>query len=802
MIGSAPYRRMEAKKVQREEDALVLYFEEGQERIDPVGGGCVRIRYTGKDAFSEEEKPGVLPQAPFGDWTFEEEGDTIRLQLPDLELCINRQTNRFTWYDGSGRELLREHGSRSKELEEFPIYEMQEGSEQKEIVDTADGRKEVIRDAARVQVGTAYHTRLHLEFGEEALFGLGQHEEGYASLRGQRIFLHQANRKIAVPLLVSTGGYGILVNTYAPAIFQDTEEGSYLYTECDPEMDFFFLSAGKGGHPTEGVSAMDRVIALYRQLTGKAALLPRWAFGYLQSQERYETQEEILRVAREYRERGIGLDCIVLDWLSWPDGQWGQKSFDPERFPDPAEMIRKLHEMHVHFMISIWPNVSDGTLNGEEMKEHRALLPGVHVYNALSEEGRKLYWQQVREGLFRHGVDAWWCDSSEPFTFEWNHMVRPESARMYEEYCQSAARHLPAARTNAFSFYHAKALYEGQRGQQEGDGLREKRVVNLTRSAYTGQQRYGAILWSGDISASWETLRRQIASGVNFCASGMPYWTVDIGAFFVKNGQPWYWDGAYEQGAEDPAYCELFTRWYEWGAFLPVFRGHGTDVRRELWTFDHPKAPFYEALKAANRKRYELMPYFYSLAGCAWLREGLIMKPLAFGFPQDRETWQIGDQYLLGDGVMVCPVTTPGRYEAAPDGSESYVHDGRQVYLPGGCDWYDLRTWERFAGGQVIRAQAPLESIPMYAKAGTILPMRESALSAEEQTGAVRLLIFGGADGRFLFYDDDGDGYGYETGAYTLTEFVWNEEAKALTADGKRLEVHAVREGVFECEMP
>ncbi len=799
MLYCVPCKKKTITKAWREGDALWLKLECGLQRLVPVSDGILRVLYTEKESFSEEEKPGILSLPAFADWTFRELEEEVFLEMKHLKVRIDRNTNRFQYYDGAGELLFSERAGRSKELEEIPVYRMDLTAMEKTYVDTPDGRKEVVKDPARIPVGTAYHTRLHLEFGEEALYGLGQHEEGYGSLRGKRVCLHQANRKIAVPMLVSTKGYGLLVNTYAPAIFNDTEEGSYFYTETDPEMDFFVISGrrGKEGEaPSEKVlkSAMDEVLRGYRQITGKAALLPKWAFGYIQSQERYETQEEILKVASQYRERGIGLDCIVLDWCSWPEGQWGQKTFDPERFPDPSAMTKQLHDGHVHFMISVWPNLTEGTENYEEFKEKNLLLPGINNYDPIKPEGRKTYWAQAERGLFVHGVDAWWCDNSEPFTPEWNHLVRPESAKAYEEYCRTTTLHLPATKTNSYGFYHAQAIYEGQRGYYErlrqevkaagGEAPSElaggeKRVVNLTRSGYLGQQRFGTILWSGDISASWETLRRQVAAGLHFCASGLPYWTVDIGAFFVKNGLQWFWDGKYDEGPKDPAYCELFTRWYQWGAFLPIFRGHGTDFRRELWEFDHPAAPYYDALLQANRLRYELMPYIYSLAGRTWLRDETIIKPLAFAFPEDQTTWNLMDQYLLGDAIMVCPVL------------EST--DQRSVYLPKGTGWYDYWTNAYYEGGQLITADAPLDHIPLFIREGSILPKKKAALSTEEQAAEVTFYVYAGCDGKFELYEDAGDGYGYERGEYRLTQYEWIEKEQKLFADGREVSPELVR---------
>ena len=636
---------------------------------------------------------------------------------------------------------------------------------QVEKIKTPDGTKEVVREAAKLQDGTLYHTRLFLEWQEqEALYGLGQNEEGITNLRGQTVYVHQANRKIAVPMLVSSLGYGILMDTYSPMIFQDTAFGSYLYTEADEEMDYYFMNGG----------SMEEVIREYRQLTGKASLLPKWAYGYIQSQERYETADEILRVAQEYRRREIGLDGIVLDWCSWEDNLWGQKTFDRARFENPAQMIEKLHELNVHFMISIWPNMDEKSDNYKEFREQGLLLPGSSIYNALTEQGRKLYWRQLEEGLFCHGVDAWWCDNSEPFTPEWNHVNQVEPSRMYEEYCATAAMHLPASLGNAYALYHAQAVYEGQRATGE-----EKRVVNLTRSGYTGQQRYGTILWSGDIAASWDTLRRQIAAGLSFCASGLPYWTVDIGAFFVKEGGLWYWKGDYEDTTKDMGYRELFVRWYQWACFLPVFRGHGTDCHRELWQFGEEGEPFYEALVQTNRLRYELMPYIYSLAGMVWLKDASMIKLLAFDFPEDSTAREIKDQYLFGSSLMVCPVTQPMYYAKASRVLEE-APKLRTVYLPEGTGWYDYWSHDYYEGGQWIDIEAPLERIPLFVKEGSVIPRTVPAQSTAEMTEMLMLDIYAGADGEFVLYEDGGDGYEYEKGEYRSFTFIWKEHIKRL----------------------
>lgn len=762
-------------RVERKDDCLYLYSDRGLHRLAPMSDKSVRITYTEREDFSSREKPGVVAKQAAGNWQYTEDEKYITLSMPALKILIDRQSASYTYYDSEGKLLLQEKERESKTLEEFQSYKLAEGVEAKvEKIQTADGVKEIVRDAAKVPDEKFYHTRLYLKWQEkEALYGLGQHEEGFMNLRGQTVYIHQANKKIAVPMLVSSLGYGILMDTYSPMIFSDTVYGSYLYTEADDEIDFYFVNGG----------SMEGVVKEYRFLTGKAAMLPKWAFGYIQSQERFETAEELINVSKEYRERGIGLDCIVLDWMSWPDNLWGQKTFDKNRFPDPTELMNTLHDMNVHFMISLWPTMDEKSDNYREFKENNLFLPSSNVYNALSKEGRKLYWKQVNEGLFTHGVDSWWCDSSEPYTPDWNHKEKPEPGLLFAEYCQMVQNHLPAWATNAYALYHAQALYEGQRGAQR-ELPKEKRVVNLTRSSYTGQQRYGTILWSGDIDASWDTYKKQIATGLNFCASGLPYWTVDIGAFFVKRGVQWYWKGDYPTATQDLGYRELFTRWYQWACFLPVFRGHGTDCRRELWQFGDKGEMFYDAMVETNKLRYTLMPYIYSQAGRVWLEDVSMMKMLAFDFSEDEQALNIEDQYLFGESIMVCPVTEPMYYEAGSVPLKDTCKQ-RKVYLPKGCGWYDYHTNAYYEGGQWICVEAPLEKIPLFVKAGSILPVTQAAGcvgSGYLDETKVTYRVYAGGDCSYLLYEDAGDGYGYEQGEYRTTRLDWKEETGVLTA--------------------
>lgn len=760
MLSPSPYKSRKISEVQVEGNTVLCRSEAGTHRLIVVTENIIRVTYTEKDSFSDVVKPGViLPQAAPGPevtkFSCKENDSEIALCTAKITLKINRETASYSYFDCNGKLLLSERERDSKILDEFQSYILSENDEiETERIQTADGIKEFVREAVRVPGEKLYHTFLHLNFTEgEALYGLGQNDDGILNLRGQKLYLHQANMKIAVPVLVSTKGYGLLYDSYSTMIFSDNGSGSYLYSEADKEMDFYFMA----GKP-------DEIVSSYRVLTGKATMLPKWAYGFVQSQERYETADEIIGLAKEYRRRGIGLDCLVLDWMSWPDGMWGQKSFDEKRFPDPQKMTDDLHNLNVHFMLSIWPNMCKECDNNAEMKKENCLLPASDLYNPLKEKARKTYWNQVKRGLFSKGVDAFWCDSSEPITVEWVHRNKPEESATYYEYVKALSDVLPADYTNSYPLFHARSIYEGQRGETSS-----KRVCNLTRSAYTGQQRYGTIMWSGDIAASWNTFKKQIPGALNFSASGIPYWTVDAGAFFVKKGDFWYWNGDFKNPAEDKGYAELYVRMYQWAAFLPMMRSHGTDVRRELWAFEGEDNRFYEALVKANELRYKLMPYIYSTASKVWKDDASFIKMLSFQYPDDTKVHSIADQYFFGDSLMVCPVTEPLYY--GPGNAEVHTSSlTRKVYLPEGDDWYDFYSGTFYKGGQWILADAPIDRIPVFVRDGSLIPVNKEKTDHANAQSAIEFIKFSsGKPAEFQLYEDSGDGYDYESGSYTIS---------------------------------
>lgn len=700
-----------------------------------------------------------------------EDGNNFYLYTDSLMVSISKSTSALSYFRRSknksnGRRKVsktpvfaenEEYGRQFEEVQEYITCD-DENVETMDVV-TADGLKKVVTSANMKEGRLLYRNRLHLKFDDdEAIYGLGQSEEGIYNHRGHVSYLHQANRKIAIPVMMSSKGYGLFFPSGSAAIFNDNEHGTFFQTEASEMMEYYFL----------GGTCLDESISLFRYLTGKAEMLPRWAYGYLQSKERYESEEEILAIADEFRKRNIGVDAIILDWLTWEDNMWGQKTLDAGRFPNPDKMMEKLHDENIRLMISIWPNMTSACDNYKEFKSKNMIYPGTEIYDALNAEARDLYWKQVNEGLFCHGIDGFWCDSSEPFTPEWTRKIKPDAALAYSEYIKTAYRSMPYDEINAYGFYHALGIYEGMRRAQRDIPLKRKRVMNLTRNGYPGSQSLGTVLWSGDIEASFEVLRKQVAEGLNICATGLPYWTLDIGAFFVKKGAPWFWDGKYPEALDSPGYKELYVRWYQYGAFLPIFRSHGTDCPREPWQFGDPGDMFYDAIIKANELRYRLLPYIYSVAFKVWRDDYTMMRLLAFDYADDANVINISDQFMFGPSMMICPVLERMYFDE--HSKPIRVAKKRTVYFPKGNDWIDIRSRKKYTGGTTWEVEADIYSIPVFVKEGAVIPIAEGLKCADDLDNAeIIALTYGDRNGEpFELYFDIGDGYGYQNGEYSI----------------------------------
>lgn len=515
-----PIERKSSKIIDRIEtkDHVILRSDYMNMRVGFPAENIMRITVTRRDTFKETKSHGVDYKPKRVNWICDEDEKNVYLITDMIKAEVSKADSSIKYYDRSGRLLFREI---KHELEEYDaLSPVNKDLNEIEYIDTPDGRKPVASDVKRVFYKKLYRSKLSFLFDDtEAVYGFGQYTEGRLNNRNTTRYIHHANMQIALPLMVSTNGYGILFDMYCPMIFEENESGAYLFSEGSEELDFYFIS----GTPND-------VIAGYRYLSGKASLLPKWAYGYIQSQERYETQDELVKVLNEYRKRKLGIDCIVLDWKSWAGDNWGEKILDKERFPNPERMMEDIHSMNARLMVSIWSHMTGGD-NYEEMKRENLFLPNCTNYNAFSEKAREIFWRQTDDGLFSYGVDAFWCDASEPFSPEWGKEIEPHGAVAYNDYVRAAQNSVTIDNANAYSLFHSKSIYDGMRKSGRG-----KRVFNLTRSGYTGQQKYGTVLWSGDISASWTTLKKQIAEGLSMAASGFPWWTLDIGGFFVKRG--------------------------------------------------------------------------------------------------------------------------------------------------------------------------------------------------------------------------------------------------------------------------
>lgn len=539
---------------------------------------------------------------------------------------------------------------------------------------------------------------------------------------------------------------------------KEEQEALSLWSEMGDQIDYYFIRGNN----------MDEVISGYRTLTGKSQIMPKWAMGYWQSRERYKTSDELLGVVHEYRRRNIPLDNIVLDWFYWPEEAWGSHEFDASRFPDPKAMVDSVHSLDARIMISVWPKFYHTTDHYKEFDAkgwmyRRATEDSIRdwvgrgyigsFYDAYNAEARKLFWGQMKEHLLPKGFDAWWMDASEPDILS-NASVEYRKALMTPTALGPSAKYF-----NAYALMNAEAIYNGQR---EADPNR--RVFLLTRSGFPGLQRYSTATWSGDIGTRWEDLKAQISAGLNFALSGIPYWTMDIGGFCVENR----YTRAAEGSADLEEWRELNARWYQFGAFCPLFRSHGQYPYREIFNIAPDNHPAYQSMVYYNKLRYRLMPYIYTLAGMTWHNDYTIMRALAMDFPGDPMVTSVGDQYMFGPALMVAPIY---QFQAR----------SREVVFPAGTGWYDLYTGKYNDGGHTQTVAAPYEVLPLFVREGAILPFGPEIMhTAGNSADPITLYIYTGKNGAFNLYEDEGTNYDYEKGAYSIIPITWDEESGTL----------------------
>ncbi len=698
---------------QKQPDGVVVHMKVGTLRLLVCSPAILHLQYSPTTSFPNQADPVVIKTSwPQTTWTMQESADAVTLATPLLQVAVDRKTGAITYSDSAGHTLLHDD---SKTM--TPVTVNGEQTYRAEDYMTLQG------------------------YGStEAIYGLGQHQAGVWNYRGESVDLSQDNTSIAVPLMVSSAGYGLFWNNASRSRFNNRfVHALYVSSEVADTIDYYFLYGPE----------LDKVVAGYRELTGAAPMFGKWAYGFWQCKNRYKSQAELLGVAAKYRELQIPIDNIVQDWFWW--NRKGEHVFN-SNYPDPKGMIDQLHREDFHLMISVWPFFEPGSTayatmdkNGWFIDKTVVAKPPYHkaemaVYDASNPEARKYYWQLMDDALFKIGVDAWWLDTTEPETegreenIQLNHKLAIGSGNRY---------------VNLFPLMTTTAVYEGQRAASD-----QKRVFILSRSAFAGSQRNAVTAWSGDINSDWITFRRQIPAGLNFELSGLPYWTTDIGGFV--SGNP-----------DDPAYRELFIRWFEFGTFSPIFRVHGTrsNDQNELWSYG---ADAQKILTSYDRLRYRFMPYIYSMAWMVTNSSYTPMRALAMDFRSDPRALNVGDQFMFGPALLVSPVTEPGA-------------DTRRTYLPK-ASWYDFWTGRKQDGAKMIDAAAPLDRVPLFVRAGSIVPLGPDVqYAAEKPADPIELRVYRGANGEFTLYEDENDGYNYEKGAYATIPIRWDEALQTLT---------------------
>jgi alpha-D-xyloside xylohydrolase len=647
------------------------------------------------------------------DFAFREDAKEAVVRTAKVEVHISKQWGNLTFVDAKSYDWV---------LEEFKEAPRRYNSARINNEDT-------------LEVSDRFYPAV-----QEALYGLGQHQSGAFNYRGNVVELGQANTDVAVPLLTSTKGYGIFWNTAAKT-WADNRFPSELKftTEASDAIDYYFFYGPE----------LDSIVQDYRRLTGQAPMFGKWAYGFFQSKDRYKSQDELLKISSEYRDAHVPLDVVVQDWFWWV--KQGDVEFRPESYPDVPAALARLHADHTHTMLSVWAMMDAQSHNFQKMKADGLTIPDSTDYDATNPKARDAYWDLLLGPLFAQGWDAFWLDSSEPekaYTLGGQSDTALQSLQLSWGLptLSSGARY-----TNVFPLLHTGGIYEHWRKTTD-----KKRVFILTRSGFAGQQRNAAVTWSGDVFSTWTAFQRQIPAGLNFALSGMPYWTTDIAGY----GPP------YARDTHDPDYQELYTRWFEFGVFCPIFRTHGHRANEQNELFSYGAAT--PTLIEYDKLRYRLLPYIYSAAWQVTSNSGTIMRPLVMDFRKDEKTWNIGDEYMFGPSLLVAPVT-----------QQSAV--SRDLYLPAG-EWTDFWTGKKISGAKRLTAEAPVVRIPVYVRAGSILPMGPVLEYAEQKSDApIQLRIYPGANADFTLYDDAGDGYGYEHGEYSTVILHWDDASRTLT---------------------
>lgn len=680
--------------------------------------------------YQEGERPekksySVIKEAEKVPFTITD-GDSVTMLNSDrLAVEINHRTGRISFKDKTGKKLLSEKN----------------WGAQFTPVNYGDNATFMVRQS------------FHLD-KDETIYGLGQHQKGKMSQRNQAINLKQKNTEIAIPIFQSIKGYGVFWDNYSPTMFTDNAMETTFDSQAGKCIDYYFING----------SNADGVVKGIRELTGQVPMNALWTYGFWQSRERYISQNELVGVVDKYRELNVPIDGIIQDWQYWgtDPSSWNAIEFGNPGFPDPKKMIDDVHARNAHIIISVWPSFGKNTSVHNELKEKQMLLDfktypdEATVYDVYNPAARRIYWDRMNRNMFAIGMDGWWLDATEP---EFSDNDEKLNQRTHDGQYREVF--------NAFPILSVGGVHDNQRAAT-GD----KRVFILTRSAFAGQQRYSAASWSGDIRSDWNVLHNQISAGLNFSLCGIPYWNTDIGGFASCNYFP--------EGINDPAFRELYVRWSQFGAFTPMMRSHGTCTPREIYQFGDRGSWEFDALDKSIRLRYILLPYIYSTAWNVSKNHDTFMRALFMDFPEDTTLHDTDGEYMFGRSLLVAPVTRPMYVDKAGNINLNATQT-KDVYLPKGSGWYDFWTGEFILGGRNVAKPTPIDIIPLYVRAGSILPVGPDVQYAtEKKWDNLEIRVYPGADGSFVLYEDENDNYNYEKGNYTTIMFSWHDKDRTL----------------------
>ena len=732
-----------AQNYQKTQNGLKATINSVEVEIQFYTPTTVRIIKSPVDWAYSKSSLSVIQEPQNVELSVKQTGNYAMVKSKHIDVSIDLESGKISFSDLNGRSLL------------------QEKENSVSFIDFNDAGEETFR------VKQSY-----ILDKDEAIYGLGILQNGKMSQRNQTKYLIQGNVEDVTPFFQSVKGYGLFWDNYSPTTFADNEQQTSFESEVGDCIDYYFMY-GKNA---------DGVIASMRQLTGQAPMFPLWTYGFWQSRERYKSQDELLGVVKKFRELEVPIDGIIQDWQYWGSNYlWNAMDFLNADFYDPQRMVNEVHNMNAHMIISIWSSFGPHTKQFRELRAINALFDfttwpqsgvqkwppnmdypsGVKVYDAYNPAAREIYWKYLNQNIFSLGMDGWWMDSTEPDHLE----IKPED---YDEKTYMGSFRKVR---NAYPLMTVGGVYDNQRAVAS-----DKRVFILTRSAFAGQQRYGANTWTGDVVASWEALKNQIPAGLNFSLTGIPHWNTDIGGFFLWN---------YKNPLKNLEYRELHARWMQFGAFSPMMRSHGEGYPREIYQFGKKGDLIYDVIEKYINLRYSLLPYIYSTSWDITENQSSMTRALVMDFANDTDALDINDQFMFGKSILVCPVTeSMYTVDGKADFSEVKY---RELYLPIGTNWIDFWTGEKHEGGQRIKKEVPIDIIPLYVKAGSIIPIGPKVQYAEEKPwNHLELKVYDGANGIFVLYEDEFDNYNYENGAYSEIPISWNNTSRKLTIGARK----------------